>query len=76
MKTEASSKDGRAERIAPPGCRMDVDHHASPGSLISRLVLQEIKNKPLSCLSLNCLSFLLQAVANLILIDTSVKKLI
>lgn len=76
LKTEASSEGGRAERIAPPGRRMDVAHHASPGSLISRLVLQEVKNKPLSCLSLSCLSFPFHAAANLILIDTSVKKLI
>ena len=76
MKPEASSEDGRAERVAVLGCWMDMEHYILGVGPFSRLVLQEIKNKPPSCLSLNCLSFLLRAAANLILIDTSLKKLI
>lgn len=69
--TEASCKYGRAERIATTGCQMDVEHHASsPESPVTRLVLPEITNKPLSYLSTNCLGCLL------ILIGPSVYQLI
>ena len=47
MKTEASSKDGRAERMVPPGCKVDVECSARPALPISILVLHERKKSAL-----------------------------